>query len=64
MSNFKILNNQKEILDIARMVLTKESNSIKDLMNQLNNQFIEVVNLILNSKGKRIGLRRILNIRN
>ncbi len=54
MSNFKLLSNQKEILDIARMVLTKESNSIKDLINQLNSQFIEVVNLILNSKGKLI----------
>ena len=36
------------------MVLTKESNSIKGLINQLNSQFIEVVNLILNSKGKVI----------
>ena len=36
------------------MVLTKESDSIKGLINQLNDQFIKVVNLILNSKGKVI----------
>tara|TARA_B100001564_G_scaffold330830_1_gene316359 strand:- start:344 stop:1306 length:963 start_codon:yes stop_codon:yes gene_type:complete len=48
------LNKQKEILDIAKMVLLKESNSLKGLLNQLNSQFVEVVNLILNSKGKVI----------
>jgi len=48
------LNKQKEILDIAKMVLLKESNSLKGLINQLNSQFVEVVNLILNSKGKVI----------
>ncbi|MAR43914.1 MAG: D-arabinose 5-phosphate isomerase [Flavobacteriaceae bacterium] len=36
------------------MVLLKESNSLKGLLNQLNSQFVEVVNLILNSKGKVI----------
>ena len=36
------------------MVLLKESNSLKGLINQLNSQFVEVVNLILNSKGKVI----------
>ena len=34
------------------MVLNKEANSLKGLLNQLNDQFVEVVNLILNSKGK------------
>tara|TARA_Y100000768_G_scaffold372160_1_gene339580 strand:- start:1423 stop:2388 length:966 start_codon:yes stop_codon:yes gene_type:complete len=48
------LNNQKEILEIAEMVLVKESNSIKGLINQLNDQFVDVVNLILNSDGKVI----------
>ena len=48
------MNNQKEILEIAEMVLVKESNSIKGLINQLNDQFVEVVNLILNSNGKVI----------
>jgi len=48
------LNKQKEILDIAKMVLLKESNSLKGLLNQLNSQFVEVVDLILNSKGKVI----------
>ena len=48
------MNKQKEILDIAKMVLLKESNSLKGLLNQLNSQFVEVVNLILNSKGKVI----------
>ena len=48
------MNKQKEILDIAKMVLLKESNSLKGLINQLNSQFVEVVNLILNSKGKVI----------
>ena len=46
------MNNQKEILEIAEMVLVKESNSIKGLINQLNDQFVDVVNLILNSDGK------------
>ena len=36
------------------MVLLKESNSLKGLLNQLNSQFVEVVDLILNSKGKVI----------
>ena len=36
------------------MVLLKESNSLKGLLNQLNSQFVEVVNLILNSEGKVI----------
>ena len=36
------------------MVLVKESNSIKGLINQLNDQFVDVVNLILNSDGKVI----------
>ena len=37
------------------MVLVKESNSIKKgLINQLNDQFVDVVNLILNSNGKVI----------
>ena len=48
------MNNQKEILEIAEMVLVKESNSIKGLINQLNDQFVDVVNLILNSDGKVI----------
>jgi len=48
------LNKQKEILEIAEMVLVKESNSIKGLINQLNDQFVNVVNLILNSNGKVI----------
>ena len=48
------MNNQKEILEIAEMVLVKESNSIKGLINQLNDQFVDVVNLILNSNGKVI----------
>ena len=48
------MNNQKEILEIAEMVLVKESNSIKGLINQLNDQFVNVVNLILNSNGKVI----------
>ena len=48
------MNKQKEILDIAKMVLLKESNSLKGLLNQLNSQFVEVVDLILNSKGKVI----------
>lgn len=48
------MNNQKEILDIARLVLIKESNSLKGVLNQLNSQFVEVVNLILKSKGKVI----------
>ena len=48
------MNNQKEILEIAEMVLVKESNSIKGLINQLNDQFVNVVNLILNSDGKVI----------
>jgi len=48
------LNNQKEILEIAETVLVKESNSIKGLINQLNDQFVDVVNLILNSNGKVI----------
>ena len=48
------MNNQKEILEIAKMVLVKESNSIKGLINQLNDQFVDVVNLILNSDGKVI----------
>lgn len=48
------MNNQEEILEIAEMVLVKESNSIKGLINQLNDQFVEVVNLILNSNGKVI----------
>ena len=48
------MNNQKEILEIAEMVLVKESNSIKGLINQLNDQFVDVVNLILNSTGKVI----------
>ena len=45
---------QGKTLDIAKMVLTKESDSIKSLINQLNGQFVKVVNLILNSKGKVI----------
>ena len=48
------MNNQKEILEIAETVLVKESNSIKGLINQLNDQFVDVVNLILNSNGKVI----------
>ena len=48
------MNNRKEILEIAEMVLVKESNSIKGLINQLNDQFVDVVNLILNSDGKVI----------
>ena len=48
------MNNQEEILEIAEMVLVKESNSIKGLINQLNDQFVDVVNLILNSDGKVI----------
>ena len=48
------MNNQKEILEIAEMVLVKEYNSIKGLINQLNDQFVDVVNLILNSNGKVI----------
>lgn len=48
------MNKQKEILEIAEMVLVKESNSIKGLINQLNDQFVNVVNLILNSNGKVI----------
>ena len=48
------MNNQKEILEIAQTVLVKESNSIKGLINQLNDQFVDVVNLILNSNGKVI----------
>ena len=48
------MNNQKEILEIAETVLVKESNSIKGLINQLNDQFVDVVNLILNSTGKVI----------
>ena len=48
------MNKQKEILEIAEMVLVKESNSIKGLINQLNDQFVDVVNLILNSNGKVI----------
>ena len=48
------MNNQKEILEIAETVLVKESNSIKGLINQLNDQFVNVVNLILNSNGKVI----------
>ena len=36
------------------MVLVKEYNSIKGLINQLNDQFVNVVNLILNSNGKVI----------
>ena len=48
------MNNHKEILDIARLVLIKESNSLKGILNQLNSQFVEVVNLILKSKGKVI----------
>ncbi len=36
------------------MVLVKESNSLKNLIDQLSNQFVEVVNLILDSKGKVI----------
>ena len=48
------MNKKSEILDIARMVLMKESNSLKDLTNQLSGQFVEVVNLILDSKGKVI----------
>ena len=48
------MNNRKEILEIAEMVLVKESNSIKGLINQLNDQFVDVVNLILNSNGKVI----------
>ena len=48
------MNKKSEILDIARMVLMKESNSLKDLINQLSGQFVEVVNLILDSKGKVI----------
>ena len=45
---------QNEILDIAKTVLIKESNSLKNLIDQLSNQFVEVVNLILSSKGKVI----------
>ena len=48
------MNNQKEILEIAETVLVKESNSIKGLINQLSDQFVDVVNLILNSNGKVI----------
>ena len=48
------MNNQKEILEIAEMVLVKEYNSIKGLINQLSDQFVDVVNLILNSNGKVI----------
>jgi len=48
------LSKKNEILDIARMVLVKESNSLKNLIDQLSNQFVEVVNLILDSKGKVI----------
>ena len=48
------MNKQKEILEIAEMVLVKESNSIKGLINQLSDQFVDVVNLILNSNGKVI----------
>ena len=48
------MNKQKEILEIAETVLVKESNSIKGLINQLNDQFVNVVNLILNSNGKVI----------
>ena len=48
------MNKQKEILEIAETVLVKESNSIKGLINQLNDQFVDVVNLILNSNGKVI----------
>ena len=36
------------------MVLVKEYNSIKGLINQLSDQFVDVVNLILNSNGKVI----------
>ena len=44
------------------MVLNKEANSLKGLINQLNDQFVEVVNLILNSKGKVIitGIEKVL----
>ena len=48
------MDNKKEILEIAETVLVKESNSIKGLINQLNDQFVNVVNLILNSDGKVI----------
>lgn len=46
------MNRNDEILDLAKLVLTKECNSLNGLISQLNEEFPKVVNLILNSKGK------------
>ena len=48
------MNKQSKILNIAKRVLIKESNSLKGIVSQLNKQFEEVVNLILKSNGKVI----------
>ena len=48
------MNKQSKILNIAQRVLIKEANSIKGIIRQLNEQFEEVVNLILKSNGKVI----------
>ena len=48
------MNKQSKILNIAKRVLIKESNSLKGIISQLDKQFEEVVNLILKSSGKVI----------
>lgn len=43
---------EKNIIDTAKKVLVDESEAIKSLINTIDSAFAEVVNLILNAKGK------------
>jgi len=58
------LNTKKNILDIAKQTISIESKAIANLINFLNKDFENVVNLILNSKGRVIltGIGKSANI--
>ena len=60
------MSNNKNILNIAKSVITIEKNAISQLESQLTNDFVEAVQLIFSSKGRVIvaGVGKSANIAN
>ncbi len=56
--------NKEEILDIAKKVIAEEISSLSNLENQLNNDFAEAVEMVLNSNGRLVvtGIGKSANI--
>jgi len=60
------MSNSQKILDIAKKTILTEAEAVKTLVNYLNKDFVDVVKLIHNSKGRLIitGIGKSANIGN